>query len=106
MTEQINLLPEMSPMGARLAAIKSRSHQERVLRELRSHAPAWATCWTQNASGSGYYWEHQPTADLTMGYWMAPIECLRHQCRSLRWDTTLAGDWTQLLFDLTAEVPQ
>jgi hypothetical protein len=31
MTTQINLLPDVPPMGARLIAIKAQSHQERVL---------------------------------------------------------------------------
>lgn len=95
---QLNLLPDVPPLGPRLIAIKARSYRERVLEELRNHAPAWATCWAQNASGSGYYWEHTPTADMLSGYWVAPPECHRHQCHSLRRDMMLRGDWSQLLF--------
>lgn len=103
MTTQINLLPDVPPMGARLIAIKAKSYQERVLEELRNHAPAWATCWTQNACGSGYYWEHAPTADVLFGYWVAPPECHRHHCCSLRWDMMLPGDWSQLFFAMGDE---
>lgn len=100
---QINLLPDVPPMGSRLIAINNASVDRRVRSELLAHAPEWARWWTQDASGAGLYWDHQPVADLLFGCWVAAPNCQRNY-RALRRDMPLAGAWQDILIELLPEV--
>ncbi|GIK73825.1 MAG: hypothetical protein BroJett021_28130 [Chloroflexota bacterium] len=73
--EQINLLPNVPPLGRRYLARNARLEEERLMIYLREHAPAWARWWSQNECGSGYYWEHEPECDERIGYWCAQPGC-------------------------------
>lgn len=78
-----------------------------IRQQLIADAPEWARFWAQNASGSGYYWEHRPVRRGNAVYWAASPECYYdHKCRTQRHDLNLRGvEWSESLVEIPARQP-